>query len=64
MLNSLTSEIKFKEEATTVWSFPERGNWATHKPNYRGNWAPQIPRNLIIKYTEEGDLFFWNQTRK
>ena len=43
---------------TTVWSFPERGSWATHKPTYRGNWAPQIPRNLILKYTQEGDLVF------
>jgi len=43
-------------QTTTVWSFPERGNWATHKPTYRGNWAPQIPRNLIFKYTKEGDL--------
>ena len=43
-------------ETTTVWSFPKRGNWATHRPTYRGNWAPQIPRNLILKYTQEGDL--------
>lgn len=43
-------------QTTTVWSFPERGNWATHKPAYRGNWAPQIPRNLILKYTKGGDL--------
>jgi len=52
----MKKEINFKEETTTVWSFPERGNWATHKPTYRGNWAPQIPRNLILKYTKEGDL--------
>lgn len=52
----MDKEIKFNEETTTVWSFPERGNWATHKPTYRGNWAPQIPRNLILKYTKEGDL--------
>ncbi len=43
-------------QTTTVWSFPKRGDWATHKPTYRGNWAPQIPRNLILKYTKEGDL--------
>jgi len=24
-------------ERTTVWSFPDRGSWATHKGNYRGN---------------------------
>ncbi|MBI5360988.1 MAG: methyltransferase domain-containing protein [Planctomycetes bacterium] len=43
-------------QTTTVWSFPKRGNWATHNPTYRGNWAPQIPRNLILKYSKESDL--------
>lgn len=42
--------------STTVWSFPLRGSWATHKGNYRGNWAPQIPRALIEMYTKPGDL--------
>ncbi|MEO0138401.1 MAG: DNA methyltransferase [candidate division WOR-3 bacterium] len=42
-------------ERTTVWSFPDRGDWATHKGNYRGNWSPYIPRNLILKYTQPGD---------
>lgn len=46
---------EYKPEKTTVWSFPDRGDWATHKGNYRGNWSPFIPRNLILKYTEEGD---------
>jgi len=41
--------------STTVWSFPERGAWATHKGDYRGNWAPQIPRALILKYTNPGE---------
>jgi len=45
----------YKPERTTVWSFPDRGNWATHRGNYRGNWSPYIPRNLILKYTEKGD---------
>jgi len=52
----MNANVDIKLETTTVWSFPERGNWATHKPSYRGNWAPQIPRNLILKYTKEGDL--------
>ncbi|MBF0522226.1 MAG: methyltransferase domain-containing protein [Candidatus Omnitrophica bacterium] len=52
----MSKEINFKLETTTVWSFPERGNWATHKPTYRGNWAPQIPRNLILRYSQEGEL--------
>jgi DNA modification methylase len=42
--------------STTVWSFPERGAWATHRGDYRGNWAPQIPRALILKYTEPGSI--------
>ncbi|WP_048151655.1 DNA methyltransferase [Palaeococcus ferrophilus] len=48
----------FKLETTTVWSFPERGKWATHYANakYRGNWAPQVPRNLILQYTKPGDV--------
>lgn len=46
----------FRLEATTVWSFPERGDWATHRGNYRGNWSPYVPRNLILRYTGEGDI--------
>ncbi len=46
----------FQPEATSVWDFPERGSWATHKPDYRGNFAPQIPRNLILNYSSEGEL--------
>lgn len=46
----------FAPEKTTVWDFPQRGNWAVHSGEYRGNWPPQVPRNLISKYTEKGDL--------
>ncbi len=46
----------FTEEQTTVWSFPQRGDWATHNPHYRGNWSPYIPRNLILKYSKTGDV--------
>ncbi|MFH0947610.1 MAG: DNA methyltransferase [Elusimicrobiota bacterium] len=45
----------FKEEQTTVWSFKSRGNWATHSGEYRGNWSPYIPRNIILKYSKEGE---------
>ncbi len=47
---------QFKLEETTIWSFKERGNWATHRGDYRGNCPPQVPRNLILKYTNEGDI--------
>ena len=46
----------FELEMNTVWSFPERGNWATHDAKYRGNWSPYIPRNLVLRYSKEGDL--------
>ena len=45
----------FKLEDTTVWSFPERGSWATHSGKYRGNWSPYIPRNLILRYSKKND---------
>ncbi len=46
----------FELEMTTVWSFPKRGDWATHDAKWRGNWSPYIPRNLILRYTKEKDL--------
>jgi len=46
----------FKEEQNTVWSFKQRGNWATHSGEYRGNWSPYIPRNVILKYSQPGEL--------
>ena len=46
----------FKEETTTVWSFKQRGKWATHSGEYRGNWSPYIPRNVILKYSRPGEL--------
>lgn len=47
---------KFSLETSTVWSFKSRGKWATHSGNYRGNWSPYIPRNLLLRYTQPGDL--------
>lgn len=46
---------EYKLQTTTIWSFPNRGNWSTHKGDYRGNWSPHIPKNLILKYTKQGD---------
>ena len=41
---------------TTHWSFPKRGDWATHDARWRGNWSPYIPRNILLRYSQEGDL--------
>jgi DNA modification methylase len=46
----------FELEMNTVWSFPDRGSWATHDSKWRGNWSPYIPRNLLLRYSSEGDL--------
>ncbi len=46
----------FELEATNVWSFPHRGNWATHKGDYRGNWPPQLVRNILLRYSKKGDV--------
>ena len=45
----------FELETNTVWSFPSRGDWATHNAKYRGNWSPYIPRNIILRYSQEHD---------
>ena len=45
----------FELETNTVWSFPDRGKWATHDAKWRGNWSPYIPRNIILRYSKEND---------
>lgn len=51
-----TEPQQYSPETTTLWSFPQRGKWATHAPSYRGNCSPRVVRNLIEKYSAEGDL--------
>lgn len=46
----------FELEMTSVWSFPKRGDWATHDAKWRGNWSPYTPRNLLLRYSNENDL--------
>lgn len=47
---------EFDLECTTVWAFPRRGKWATHTSDWRGNWSPEVARNLILRYSKEGDV--------
>lgn len=49
-------EKRFELETNTVWSFPERGKWATHDSKYRGNFSPYVAKNIILRYSKENDL--------
>jgi len=46
----------FSLENFSVWSFKQRGNWATHSGEYRGNFSPYIPRNIILRYSRPAEL--------
>lgn len=46
----------FKLETSTIWSFPKRGSWLSHKGDYPGNWSPYVPRNIILRYSKENDI--------
>lgn len=46
----------FTLETNTIWDFPSRGSWATHDSKYRGNWSPYIPRNIILRYSKQGEI--------
>ena len=39
----------FELQTTTMWSFPDRGKWATHDAKWRGNWSPYKIKEIIIK---------------
>lgn len=54
-IKTLKPPDDYMQEKETVWSFPQRGGWATHVGDYRGNWSPYIPRNLLLRYSKVGD---------
>lgn len=51
----------FELETNTVWSFPNRGKWATHDAKYRGNWSPYIPRSRKISLSSHPTPLFPNE---
>ena len=53
MKGFISAPDSFEQEMTTIWSFRNRGCWATHNSNYRGNWSPYVPRNIILRYSKE-----------
>ena len=46
------------EEVITdsLWDFPKRDTTGAHLGWYWGNFVPQIPRQLMLRYTKRGDL--------
>ncbi|MBO7554439.1 MAG: hypothetical protein J6T41_00495, partial [Neisseriaceae bacterium] len=39
-----------------LWLFPNRDNQGKHKNIYHGNFIPQIPYQLISRYTKLGEV--------
>jgi DNA modification methylase len=40
----------------SLWIIPERDKSGKHKNVYHGNFVPQIPNQLIRRYTKENDV--------
>lgn len=52
---------KWKESeilTDSLWIMPERDKSGKHDGFYHGNFVPQIPRQLIQRYTKKGDVVF------
>ena len=45
------------EEINTdsLWIIKKRDNTGVHSGDYHGNFVPQIPRQLMLRYTKKGD---------
>ncbi|HBH46485.1 MAG: hypothetical protein A2445_04005 [Candidatus Jacksonbacteria bacterium RIFOXYC2_FULL_44_29] len=42
----------------SLWIIPERDKSGKHDGFYHGNFIPQIPRQLILRYTKRNDVVF------
>ena len=40
----------------TLWFIPNRDNSGAHSGHYHGNFVPQIPHQLLTRYTKQGDF--------
>ncbi len=40
----------------SLWIIPQRDNSGAHSGHYHGNFVPQIPHQLLIRYTKRGDF--------
>lgn len=42
--------------ARTGLAFTNKTDWATYKSDWRGNWSPEVARNLILRYSNANDI--------
>ena len=42
----------------SLWIIPERDNTGKHSGFYHGNFIPQIPRQLMLRYTKKNETIF------
>lgn len=40
----------------SLWIIPQRDNSGAHDGHYHGNFVPQIPHQLLTRYTKSGDF--------
>ena len=40
----------------SLWVIPQRDNSGAHDGHYHGNFVPQIPHQLLLRYTKKGDF--------
>jgi len=40
----------------SLWVIPERDKSGAHSAEYHGNFIPQIPRQMMLRYTKKGDV--------
>lgn len=40
----------------TLWIIPNRDNSGAHSGHYHGNFVPQIPHQLLTRFTKKGDF--------
>lgn len=45
-------------ETGSLWLYPSRDGAESHVGDYHGNFIPQIPHQLIIRYTKTGEAVF------
>ncbi len=54
---NLNNWKQYKDIITdSLWIIPERDNSGAHRGDYHGNFIPQIPNQLMRRFTKKGDV--------